>query len=245
MKKILYSIIFVFMLSYTQAQVELDYLDGGGVLTLGGGGVVPVEGFASTNDDGLFARRGFQIMADYNHFIAYGLGVGFGYEYDQFRFNDAAFLNLAQQPQGYEFEGNWRMNKIGMNLVYNIPINIIEGTFLVNLFGELNGGVSWVVMPKLDLYYSEIEKRFVEISYRHHSNAFLYYGYNAGIQFLFNDVWGVNFSYNEVMSQKHKLKYTLRAFDADGNLYEEKPNLNQTFGHYGWQLGVVFYLFAY
>ena len=25
---------------------------------------------------------------------------------------------------------------------------------------------------------------------------------------------GVNFSYNEVMSQKHKIKYTLRAFDA-------------------------------
>lgn len=241
MRKILIVFVMVCSVIIIHAQPQLNLFDKQASLIFSFGTLVPNEEFASNKENGLFAKDGFQLGFDVNYVIANGIGLGFNYEYNYFAFDKDAFLSISQ-PDRYLIRRGYRGNKIGMNLIFNLPIVIIPDKVTVNLFAEGNAGFRTMSIPDIDLEYNELSNRYVEVTYRSRSNAFGYLGYSGGLHLLFGQKYGVNVSYNALMKSRHSLRYSVRKFDAQDNLFEEESFANNFLHHYGLQIGFVMYL---
>lgn len=231
-------IIFSFFAKNVFAQADLQYLDKGGYVMFYGGPIYPGDRLSSDSESGLFAENGVQFGIDLNYVIAYGIGVGFNYEYNNFGFNQNAFLQHSG-AQGISYQRNYTSNKFGLNVLFNVPLKLGSDDWVINLFAKGNAGLRTMNIPEIDLTYSEIMNKYVEVSYRPRANLFGYLGYTGGLQFMFLEKYGINFSYNHVLNSRHSIQYSSRRFDAQGNLTESEPYLNDNLDHYGFQIGFM------
>lgn len=223
------------------AQLDLKYWDWVAYFHFGGGMVYPGSDLKNASSIGLFAKNGYQVYGDFNFMIINGLGLGLNIEYDQFFFNKTAFKTSAK-PEFMDVYGNYTSTKFGLNILMNIPIVVNEDKFIVNLYGELNPGLRGFNIPNIDLYYDENVNKYVEVHYHTRKNTMGYIGYSGGLQMLFSNKWGINLSYNTLFKTRHSIKYSVRMFDAFGNLTESENYLNNYLNHSGWQVGVVLLL---
>lgn len=240
MKKIFSLAILSLIIIGLNAQPDMKLLDKKFCIDAYGGMVIPGADFAKKTSDGLFADNGFQVGFDFNYIIAYGIGVGFNYEYNRFNFDKDAFLSFAQ-PDSFNIKRGYNSNKFGINLNLNIPIVVVKNSFTVNLFGEGNAGIRTMSIPSIDLKYSELSNRFVEVTYRARTSSMGYLGYSGGLQFIFSKKFGVNLSYNALLKSRHSIKYSVRKFDAAGELYEEESYANNYLDHQGFQIGLMYW----
>ena len=239
MRKIFLFLILLMTVSGSFAQLDVKYWNGAGYFDFGGGMVFPGSEMKSTAANGLFAKNGFQVYANLNFMIIYGLGAGVNIEYDKFFLNKAAFSNSAQTSD-MTVQGGYSSTKFGLNILMNIPLIVSQDRFAVNFYGEFNPGLRSFNIPGIDLYYDENVNKYVEVHYRSRKNTMGYLGYSAGLQFLFSNKWGINLSYNTILRSRYNIDYSVRKFDAFGNLYESENYINNYLDHSGVQLGLMF-----
>ncbi len=242
MKTTFYSAIVLFVAVNTYAQFDINYFDKHGYLKITAGNIKPSEGLTSTNETGLYAKDGYFFGFDYNHMIAYGLGVGLNVQIDRLDFNKEAFSEI-NHTNDFKIKGRYASTRFGINVLANVPIVISKNHFTINLYGEGNAGLRGFNIPAIDLYYSELENKWVEVNYRSRSNTMGYLGFSAGLQFIFADVFGINLSYNEILPSRHSIKYSVRLTDAMGNVQEDESYLNNYLDMKSFQFG-IFFLFG-
>jgi len=233
-------LIFVLLAKLTFAQFDINYFDKTSSLHLNGGTLKPSDELMSTDETyGLFANKGYQIGFDFNYIIKYGFGIGFNLEFDRLNFNKNKFLEYAGTTDA-KIKGRYASTKYGLNIVENIPIVIDENNFTVNIFGEFNAGLRSFNIPSIDLYYNELQNKYVEVDYRNRSNTTGYIGYSGGIQVLFAEVFGLNVSYSVTLPSRHSIKYSVRMTDAFDNVEEAENYLNNSLDLSGLQFGIFF-----
>jgi hypothetical protein len=171
--------------------------------------------------------------------IAYGFGLGFNVEYNEFYLDKPAYFQ-ASQAEFMDVIGAYSSTKVGLNILLNIPIIISKNEYAINLYGEFNPGLRGFNIPEIDLYYDQTVNKYVEIHYRARKHTIGYLGYSGGLQMLFKEKWGFNMSYNALIPTRHSVDYSVRGYDAFGNLYEGEEYLNNYLNHWGWQLGLLF-----
>jgi|GEM_PF-1128294 len=221
------------------AQPDIRYLDNTGVFKMGGGTLTPGQDFSKSSGNGLHAKPGHQVNFAFNYIISHGIGIGAHLDVNRFRFNEQSFL-MQTNPTNYRILGKFASTKLGLNLVANVPIVIHQKHFTVNLFGEFQAGLRGMKIPSIDLRFSELENKFVEVNYRSRNNTMGYLGGNAGIQLLFSNKIGCYAAYHLTLRSRHSIKYSVRAFDASGQLYEDENYLNNYLDATGLQFGVFF-----
>ncbi|TVR77190.1 MAG: hypothetical protein EA412_11780 [Chitinophagaceae bacterium] len=237
-KQFLFIILFLFFGKALFSQANINYLDKQPYLMISAGPLFPGERFSSSSENGLFAKNGFLIGADINYIISHGIGIGFNYEYNNFGFNQDAFFEYS----GANFmqrEKNYASSKFGLNLLLNLPLQLGSEDWVINLYAKGKAGLRTMNIPEIDLQYNEITNKYVEVSYRPRSGTFGYLGYSAGLQLFFLQKYGVNLSYTEVMGSRHSINYSVRKFDAAGQLYELDDFINDRLDHYGFQIGFI------
>ena len=69
------------------------------------------------------ANNGLVADVDYNHMIAYGIGVGVNIGVDYFEMNEELFLQHSI-PSFYNISGGYLSGRIGLNMVMNLPVEI-------------------------------------------------------------------------------------------------------------------------
>lgn len=240
MKKTIYTGLILLYSILLNAQVDMEFWDRKSYLGIEGGMVMPgtnLKDMTATN--GLFAKNGYQIGFDYNYIFGYGLGIGFNVEYDQFNFNKEEYFKITEAEE-MTVKGGYSSTKFGLNILANIPLVVVEKKFAINFFGEFNAGLRGFNAPAIDLYYNEIYNKYVEVSYRSRSNTMGFLGYSGGLQFIFNNRFGINLSYNALLKSRHSIKYSVRKFDAFNELYESEDYLNNYLDHTGFQIGIMF-----
>lgn len=223
------------------AQVDPEYLDGGGNINIYGGISYPNSEFSAKTPNGLFAGNAFQFGIEGNYFIKYGLGIGIDFGGEWYKFDKQAFSNYAD-PETIEVKGGYSLSYFGLNFVANLPIVIDKNDFTINLFAVGTPGLRGIRIPTIDLTYDELVNRYVEVSYRSRANTSGYLAYRGGIQFLFNNAFGLSLSYKGVKRSKQKMNYSVRMFDAAGELYEDENYLNSYFNSESYQVGIIFLL---
>lgn len=238
-RKIFLNSMFFLFLSVAYAQPDFTYWNKVSYFKMGGGTLEPGREMLSTGTDGLFAKKGFQIGFDYNYMIAYGFGLGVNLEINQFQFNREAFEAYAM-PLEMDVKGGYSSAKFGLNALFNLPIVLHPKYFTLNLYIEGNAGLRGMSIPSIDMYYDERDNKYVEVSYRSRGGSMGYLGYSGGVQFLISNKFGINVSYNAVEPSRHSINYSVRMFDAEGQLYEDENYLNNALDHTGLQFGVLF-----
>jgi len=223
------------------AQLDFKYWDGGGNINIYGGITYPSSEFSSTSSTGLFAKNGFQFGIEANYIIKNGIGIGLDVGGDWFEVDQQAFRDYAN-PQTMNIKGGYSSTYLGLNIVTNIPIIIVENHFTVNLFAVGTPGLRGMSIPAIDLTYDELDNRYVEVSYRPRASASGYFAARGGIQLLFKNAFGLSFSYKRVMRNQRTLDYSVRSFDALGVLYEDENFLNSYFNSESYQVGLIFLL---
>jgi hypothetical protein len=239
MKRIIILAVLSVILTAAYSQPDINYWNKASYFKITGGTVTPSPEFSSTTANGLFAKNGYQFGFDYNYMIALGFGIGVNLEINQFHFNPEAFMDYAQ-PDKMTISGGYSSAKFGLNALFNFPIVVHKDIFTINLYAEGNAGIRGMSIPTIDLEYNEIVNFYTEVSYRPRSSSMGYLGYSGGIQLLFNNKFGLNVSYNALNRRINKINYSVRMFDAQGNLYEEERYLNNYLDHTGLQFGILF-----
>lgn len=239
----LYVIIFwVLSLAPVAAQPNIRYLDNTGILKFGGGNLVPGEDFAKNTGNGLLAMPGHQVNFAFNYIMGYGLGLGVHLDVNRLPLNEERFVQQSN-ASAYRIQGKFGSTRFGLNLVCTVPIIINPQYFTVNLFGEFQPGLRSMNIPSIDLRYSELENNFVEVTYRPRGNTMGYLAANAGVQLLFANKFGVYGAYQITLRSRHSIKYSVRAFDAQGRLTEDENFLHNYLDASGFQFG-AFFLFG-
>ncbi len=223
-------------------QFDIKYLDRSGYIKFSGGTITPSEELKSTDEIGLYAKNGYFFGFDFNYIISHSFGIGFNIQMDRLNFNKEAFLEQVKTNE-YKIKGRFASNRFGINVLMNIPIVVSKEDFLINLYAEGNAGLRGFNIPSIDLYYSELENKWVEINYRTRINTMGYLGFSAGIQFVISDFFGVNVSYNEVLRSRHSIRYYVRMEDAFGNVEESENYLHNYLDSKSLQFG-IFLLFG-
>ncbi len=236
-----YIIVFLLVIitASVKSQPSLDYWNYARYLKLSAGTVSPGTDFSDTSESGLFAKDGYQIGLDYNLFLTYGFGFGFDFEFNRFRFNEEAFFSYAN-PDYMKIGPGYSSTKFGLNLIYNIPVVVHPDAFTINLFIEGNAGLRGMSIPSIDLEYDEIVNYYVDITYMSRSSVMGYLGYNTGVQLIFSNRFGVNVSYNTVIPRRQSIRYSVRKFNASGDLYEDESYVSNNLDHTGLQFGIMF-----
>jgi hypothetical protein len=239
--KLFLILIFMCSINITWAQWNPEFLDKGGNINIYGGITYPSSEFSATTSNGLFAKNAFQFGIEGNYIIKYGLGIGLDLGGEWFKFDKQAFSNYAN-PETIDVKGSYSSSFFGINFVANIPIVFDKKHFTVNLFVVGTPGLRGIRIPSIDLTYDELINRYVEVSYRSRANTQGYLAYRGGIQFLFNNTFGLSLSYKGVKRDQLRLNYSVRLFDAEGELYEEENYLNSYFNSESYQIGLIFLL---
>lgn len=240
-KKLISAVSLAFLIApaVIMAQMNPRYWDGTGYLSITGGPATPGRELSSTAINGLMANNGLLADVDYNHMIAYGIGIGVNIGVDYFEMNEDMFLQQAL-PSTYNISGGYLSGRLGLNLLMNLPVEVVRKRFVINFFGELNAGLRSYSSPDIDLYYRELQNKYLEVTYRSRNNVMGYAGYSAGIQFIFSDCWGINFSYSALMKSQHRINYSVRAVDVEGKVTEDEDFLSGRLDRSGFQIGFLF-----
>lgn len=225
-------------------QFDINHLDKCGYLKITGGSLTSSEEMKRTDETGLFAKDGYFFGFDLNYIITHGFGIGFNYQIDRYNFNKNAFLEYAKTDE-YKIKGRYASSRFGLNIIMNVPIIVSKNDFSINLYGEGNAGIRTFSIPSIDLYYNELENKWVEINYRTRTNTMGYLGFSAGIQFIISDFLGINISYNEVLRSRHSIHYSVRLTDAFGNVRESENYLNNYLDSKSLQFGLFFLIGKY
>ncbi|MCX7861984.1 MAG: hypothetical protein N2449_03245 [Bacteroidales bacterium] len=228
--------------SWLIAQFDIKYLDKCGYLKITAGNIMSNDDMKRTDESGLFAKNGYFIGFDYNHIITHGFGIGINIQIDRYNFNKEAFAQFALADD-YKVKGRYASTRWGLNIVQNIPIVVSENNFLINIYGEANAGLRGFSIPAIDLYYSELNNKWVEVNYRTRMNTMGYLGFSAGLQFIIADFLGINISYNEVLRSRHSIRYSIRLTDAFEQVEEKESYLHNYLDSRSLQFG-VFFLFG-
>jgi|YNPMSStandDraft_1061717.scaffolds.fasta_scaffold00167_22 hypothetical protein len=223
-------------------QFDINFIDKCGYLKFTGGTNNPSEELKRTDETGLYAKNGYFFGFDFNYIISHGFGIGFNFQMDRLNFNKEAFLEQAKTNE-YKIRGRFASNRFGLNVLMNIPIVVSKNDFLINLYGEGNAGLRGFNIPSIDLYYSELENKWIELNYRTRINTMGYLGFSAGIQFIISNFFGINVSYSEVLRSRHSIRYHVRMTDAFGNVKENENYLHNYLNSKGLQFG-IFFLFG-
>ncbi len=237
MKTLVLLTLAVFTSLVLKAQFDIKYIDKCGYFQLSGGNIESNEDMKRTDETGLFAKNGYFFGLDYNHTIAYGFGLGMNLQFDWYNFNKPAFAEFAHTDQ-YRIRGKYNSTRWGLNIVQNIPIVMSKDNLVINIYGEGNAGIRSFNIPSIDLYYSEIENKWIEVNYRTRINTMGYLGFSAGIQFIFNNVFGINISYSEVLPSRHSVHYSVRLTDAFDKVSEHESYLHSYFNSKSLQFGL-------
>ena len=232
-------VLLIVVAATAEAQVNPNYWDRSGYLSITAGPATPGRELSSTADNGLLAENGLLADLDYNYMIGYGFGVGLNLGLDHFGLNEEAFTAITQ-PLHYSTSGGFSSIRVGLNFLMNVPLVILRDKFCFNLFGELNGGLRSFSIPEVNLTYSELFNKYTEVTYRSRDNTMGYAGYSTGLQFVFLNRFGVNISYSAIFNSQHRINYSVRASDAMGQLYEEENFLSAKLDRTGFQVGVLF-----
>lgn len=224
-----------------KAQVDLEYWDNAGNINIYGGISYPNSEFSSKTSNGLFAGNAFQFGFEGHYIIKYGLGLGLDLGGEWYKFDKEAFSSYAN-PESIVVKGGYSSSYFGLNFVANLPIVIDDDHFTINLFAVGTAGLRGIRIPSIDLTYDEILNRYVEVTYRSRANTTGYLAYRGGIQFLFNNKFGLSLSYKGLKRDKVRMNYSVRMFDAEGELYEEENYLNSYFNAESYQIGFMFLL---
>jgi hypothetical protein len=225
------------MLNESNAQVDPTYFDKTTNLKLYGGLTIPSQEFSNTSSNGGLATNAYQIGFEINSIIKYGIGVGLDVGVDKYGFDYMAFNNYAN-AQTIETIGRYSSTFFGLNLSYNLPIKITRN-FALKVFGIGSAGLRGMRIPEIDLTYDEINNKYVEVSYRPRSSTMGYLSYRAGIEFIFNERWGISTSYKSVVRSQHRIYYSTRSFDTAGELYESEDFLSTYLDSKSYQIGVL------
>lgn len=240
MKKI-YAIFFFSLVAVSlHGQIDITQFDKSGSFGFYGGTTIPGENFASKDVDGLFAKNGFQIGFDLNYVISHGFAIGFNYEFNKFGFNEQEFLKFAN-PAQYRISRGFLSNKIGANVQYNLPIEIIKDKFTLILSLEGNMGGRTMSIPEIDLFYNELDNIYTEVSYRSRESSFGYLGYSGGLQLLFLNRFGLTISHSALMPSRHSVRYSVRKLNVSGRVSEDESYFNNFLDHRGLQIGGIIY----
>lgn len=223
----------------SRAQVEPNYWDRTGYVSISAGPATPGRELSSTAENGLLAEKGLMADVDYNYMIGYGFGVGLNVGLDYFGLNEEAFT-AKTLPLHHSTGGGFSSVRAGLNLLMNVPVVIRHDKFCLNLFGELNGGLRSFSIPEINLTYGELTNKYTEVTYRSRDNTMGYAGYSTGLQFVFLNRFGVNLSYSAIFQSQHRINYSVRASDALGQFYEDESFLSAKLDRTGFQIGVLF-----
>lgn len=233
------ALMFVCSINSAWAQLKPEFLDKGGNMNIYGGITYPESDLSSNTSNGLFAENGFQFGVEANYIIKYGFGIGLDLGGDWFKFNQEAFSKYAN-PETIDVEGGYSSTYFGLNIISNIPIVLDKNHFTINLFIVGTPGLRGMRIPSIDLTYNETLNKYVEVSYQSRASTAGYLAFRGGIQFLINNTWGLSLSYKRVMESQQKLNYSVRMFDAEGELYEEENYISSNFKSESYQIGLIF-----
>jgi hypothetical protein len=238
-RNLIVSIGLIFLSAKLFSQFDIKYFDKHGYLKITGGNLISSEEMRKTDETGMFAKNGYFVGFDYNHMIAYGIGLGLNVQIDRYNFNDKAFSEFAH-TNNYKIKGRYASTRWGINALANIPVILIKEKLTVNIYGEANAGIRSFSIPSIDLYYNELENKWVEINYRSRSNTMGYLGFSGGIQFIISDFFGINISYNEILRSRHSIHYSVRLTDAYNNVVEDENYLHNYLDSKSLQFGILF-----
>ncbi|MBS4012296.1 MAG: hypothetical protein KGZ97_00865 [Bacteroidetes bacterium] len=238
-KRILLLAIFSVIITEAYTQPDMNYWNRVRYFKITGGTVTPCPEFSDATENGLFAKDGYQFGFDYNYMIAYGFGLGLNLEFNRFHFNKEAFASFAQ-PDYMAVIGGYSSSKFGLNALFNLPIVVSPDIFTINLYAEGNAGIRSISIPSIDLEYNEIVNYYTEVKYRSRPSSMGYLGYSGGIQFIFKNKFGINASYSALNRRINRINYSVRMFDAQGELYEEERYISNYLDHTGLQFGIFF-----
>jgi hypothetical protein len=221
------------------AQVDLSYFEKTGMFKMGGGSLKPGPDLASSGPKGLLADDGYQINLGFDYSPYKGLFAGFHYDFQRLGFQEATFAQQAGAST-YRVRRGFRSSRFGLNLGWNFPVHLVRDKVLLIASGEVQAGLRGMNIPLIDLQYDPLDNRFVDVTYRSRSNTFGYTGALGGIRILFGKVVGIYVNRQFTFKSRHSIKYSVRRFDAEGQLYESELRLHQYLDNSGYQFGVFF-----
>ena len=240
MKKLFPFVAALFASFAASAQADLSLLEKKAVLRFGGGSLQPSEKFLQTGPGNLFVKNGFQLNAGFSYGIYQNLGLGCHLDYNQYGFDMGGFAVQQGNPAIIRLS-SFNSTRFGLSLLAYLPFRIGKNVAL-NLYGEGQAGLRGMNVPKLDLRYGELANKYTEVSYRPRPSTMGYLAVSGGIQVLFSRNFGLYAAFQQTMDSRHSIKYSSRAFDADGNLTEGEHYLHQYLGSTGIQGGILFVL---
>jgi hypothetical protein len=237
--KVLKVFLFILLPAFVaEAQVDLRLLEKKGQLRIGGGSLKPSADFSSAGEGSLFVKNGFQINGGFTYGIYRNLGLGCHLDYNQYGFDLAGFSKQQGGP-GVTQLASFNSTRFGLSAIVNFPV-LIGKKAALNFYGEGQAGLRGMNAPKLDLTYGELENNFTEVSYRPRASTMGYLAITGGMQILFSRKFGFYAAWQKTFDSRHSIKYSSRAFDADGQLTEGEHVLHQYLGSTGIQGGILF-----
>lgn len=238
MKKYIFTAICATFSLQLFAQFEIHRYDNRGRATGYAGVTIPGYYMALEDQDGLFANPGVLAGFDVQFIIAYGLGFGLTVEQNNFSFDHKNFLLVAGADSIIKYKG-YRSSKFGLMAVANAPITFGKSDFSLNIFIKGQAGFRTFYGPEFDMFFHPLENRYVQVNYRPRENTMGYLGYSAGIEFLITPNFGITCSYQSVIPSKHKLEYSIRAFDEEAKIHQLEQNIISYFDFRSIQIGIV------
>jgi hypothetical protein len=241
--KIHISILFLgslfFLAIPSTAQVDLSFFEKTGMFKMAAGPLKPGPDLASSEPKGLLAEKGYQINLGVDYCPYKGLFAGIHYDFQRLGFQEARFAQIAGAAS-YRVRRGFNSSRFGLNLGWNFPVRIWKDQIRLVVSGEVQAGLRGMTIPQIDLQYNPLDNRFVEVTYRSRANTFGYTGGLGGIRILFGKVVGVYVNRQFTFKSRHSIKYSVRRFDAEGQLYESELRLHQYLDNSGYQFGVFF-----
>jgi hypothetical protein len=231
--------LFLFIIGFSVlAQVDLRLNEKKVQIRLGGGSLRPSDQFSSSGPSSLFVQNGFQINGALTYGIYRNIAAGIHLDYNQHRFDLAGFSKQQGGPSVNQLS-SFNSTRFGISAMVFLPVRAGKN-LMFNFYGEGQAGLRGMNIPKLDMTFGELENNFTEISYRPRASTMGYLAVCAGMQVIMTRNFGIYAAWQKTFDSRHSVKYSSRAFDADGQLAEGEHFLHQYLGSTGIQGGILF-----
>lgn len=242
MKKSLLTLLLLagfFQISQAQNGLNFPFLEKSFQFEIGGGTLKPGPDLASTSANGLFARNGGQFNLGFQGFIYKPFGLGFQFDYQSFGFRRSEFL-AASGASFMEADRTFGSPRFALKGLIQVPFQLYKDKVHLLLCAEGLVGLSSLRTPRIILEYSELENKYTRVEYRSRGGTHGFLGASAGVKLFIGPVFGVYFNKQFTFRSRHTAKYSVRSFDAEGNLYESENYLHQFMDSEGYTFGLVF-----